>query len=90
MLAYMSMHHFAEANKIIDVIFDRGYWKDPELYFRRAQITYMNKSSSLKQLRDASELVTAECLNETVLAGKKWANAIKRFQSLKEKIEEAV
>jgi hypothetical protein len=34
-LAYMSMHHFEEAGKCIEYMIEH-YWKDPELYFRRA------------------------------------------------------
>jgi hypothetical protein len=34
-LAYMSMHHFEEASKCVQYIIE-NYWKDPELYFRRA------------------------------------------------------
>lgn len=34
-LAYMSMHHFDEASKAVDFIIN-NYWKDPELYFRKA------------------------------------------------------
>lgn len=35
MLAYMSMHHFEEARKIVNFL-EHRYWKDPELYFRKA------------------------------------------------------
>lgn len=34
-LSYMSMHHFDEANKAVDYTIEH-YWKDPELYFRKA------------------------------------------------------
>jgi hypothetical protein len=38
MLSYMSMHHFDEANKVIDFLIDNNYWVDPELFFRKAQV----------------------------------------------------
>lgn len=90
MLAYMSMHHFDEAAKIVGVILSRGFWKDPELFFRKAQIVCFDKSSSIDKLREALQLVESECLNETVLAGKKWEPAIKRYRALKEKIQETI
>jgi hypothetical protein len=40
-LAYMSMHHFDEAHKCVEYMIEH-YWKDPQLYFRRAQLVYLN------------------------------------------------
>ncbi len=36
MLAYMSMHHFEEANKVVEFLLKHDYYKEPELYFRQA------------------------------------------------------
>ena len=38
-LSYMSMHHFEEALKTVNFIIDKNYWRDPEIYFRKAQVT---------------------------------------------------
>ncbi len=40
MLAYMSMHHFEEANKVIEFLINNDYFKDPEIYFRQAQVIH--------------------------------------------------
>jgi len=37
MLSYMSLFHFEEAMKCADLILD-SYLKDPEIYFRKAQV----------------------------------------------------
>ena len=50
----------------------------------------MDKSSKLSELRSALSSVRTECLNESVLAGKKWGKSINRFQALKVKLEEAL
>jgi hypothetical protein len=34
-LSYMSMHHFKEAKRAVNYTLE-NYWKDPEVYFRKA------------------------------------------------------
>ena len=52
MLAYMSVFHFQEAMKCVDFLLDQ-YLKDAEIYFRKAQITYFNKQSTVSDLQTA-------------------------------------
>ena len=53
-LSYMSVFHFQEAMKCVDFILDQ-YLKDPEIYFRKAQIVYFNKVSTFTDLEKALE-----------------------------------
>jgi hypothetical protein len=46
MLAYMSIFHFEEARKCADFLLE-GYTQEPEIYYRKAQIAYLDKSSTL-------------------------------------------
>ena len=36
MLAYMSMNHFQEADKVVQFLISNSYYNDPEIYFRKA------------------------------------------------------
>lgn len=40
MLAYMSMNHFQEANKVVEFLISSKYYNDPEIYFRKAQVSF--------------------------------------------------
>jgi hypothetical protein len=40
----------------------------------------------LTEFKQALSLLEKECLNETVLAGSKWQNFIKRYKALEEKL----
>lgn len=39
MLAYMSMNHYEEAAKVVEFLIPSGYYRDPEIYFRKAQVS---------------------------------------------------
>ena len=36
MLAYMSMNHFQEADKVAQFLIANNYYNDPEIHFRKA------------------------------------------------------
>lgn len=36
MLAYMSMNHFQEADKVAQFLIANSYYNDPEIHFRKA------------------------------------------------------
>lgn len=50
----------------------------------------LNKISTVAQLKEAKENFAKDCLNETVLSGKKWQNSLKRFQKLNEKFDATI
>ena len=62
MLAYMSVYHFEEAMKCCNFVIDT-YTQDAEIYYRKAQILYFNKNSSIEELETAIELLKDNCLN---------------------------
>ena len=53
-------------------------------------MVFLNKASTAAELREALELLTKECLNEEVLAAKRWQNSQKRFKKLQESMEVAI
>jgi len=63
MLAYMSMFHFEEALKCANFILDT-YNQEPEIYFRKAQLLYLNKASTFRELQEAQEILEFKCIDE--------------------------
>ncbi|TNV82024.1 hypothetical protein FGO68_gene6596 [Halteria grandinella] len=69
MLAYMSIFHFDEAKKCADFLLDT-YTQEPEIYFRKAQIIYLDKTSTLDDLSQALDLLDNKCLSEFAIRPK--------------------
>ncbi len=63
MLACMSMFHFEEALKCADFLLD-NYNQEPEIFFRKAQLLYLNKASSFRGLQEALEILEFKCIDE--------------------------
>ncbi|CDW77840.1 UNKNOWN [Stylonychia lemnae] len=81
---YMSLFHFDEAMKCADLILD-NYIKDPEIYFRKSQVIYFDKTSTIQRLQDALELVDKECLQSN-----KPQKQMMKYQELYDKIQKEI
>lgn len=96
MLAYMSVFHFDEAMKCADLILDQ-FFKDSEIYFRKAQvkysrslshfqqITFFNKNSTIAELNESIDLLKEHCLNS-----KKEKKVLDKYFSLVESITKEI